>query len=239
MDRQGRWCKIYIFCYLDVNGFVALQQFTTAGNWSTKTWSQLGHCGVPDTLKGVFSAELLLTGSLSRFTAQSKYWSPYFLHAITRRTEAICSTDHFPPHTWLSHLHNKLIIQSCIFTMLSLQPTCSPTCCQNRHPPLPESVRHVSSPTHAVPLSSIHTPTLSACNNYLQLWEGALQIFIPALPLTAHSLHHRTCPKLEWNFALCISLSLYTCCPRWLPKGWEGGRRVLPSSLTWYLLEIE
>lgn len=108
-------------------------------------------------------------------------------------------------------------------TTLSLQPTCSPTCCQNRHPPpLPESVRHVSSPTHTVPLSSIHTLTLSAFNNYLQLWEGALQI--PILPLTAHLLHHRTCPEMGWNFTFCIPLLIYTCCPCWLPKdGKETG----------------
>lgn len=135
MDRQGRWQNIYIFYYPDVNGFVALQQFTIAGNWSTKPQRELGCCSVPESWKGEFNAALLLTGSPSRFTAQSKYWSQYFLHTMTRRTEEICSTDHLPPHTWLSHMHNELIIQSCIFTTPSLQPTCTPTCCQNRHPP--------------------------------------------------------------------------------------------------------
>lgn len=74
---------------------------------------------------------------------------------MTRHTGEVCSTDHLPLPSCLSHVHNKLIIQSCIFTTLSLQPTHSPTCCQNRHPsPLPESVRHVFLPpvqSHSVP----------------------------------------------------------------------------------------
>lgn len=136
MDRQGRWCKIYIFYYPDVNGFVALQQFSIAGNWSTTSQKKLGCRIVQESWEGGFSAEILLTGCPFRFIALSKYRSQYFIHTTTRRTEEICSTDHLSPPTWPSHVYNKLIIQSCMFTTLSLQPTCSPTCCQNRHPPI-------------------------------------------------------------------------------------------------------
>lgn len=150
MDRRERWHKIYIFCYPDVNGFAALQQPTIAENWSAKSKRELECCHVPESWKGRFN-----TGSPSRFTTPSKYWPQCFLCTMTRQTGEVCSTDHLPPPSCLSHVHDKLIIQSCIFTTLSLQPTNSPTCCQNRHPPpLPESVRHVS-----LPLLQSHSAT--------------------------------------------------------------------------------
>lgn len=80
MYKQGGWLKIFIFCYPGVNGFVALQQFTIAENWSTKAQRELGCCSVPESRKYRLSAELLHTGSPARVPTHSKYSSAFSPH---------------------------------------------------------------------------------------------------------------------------------------------------------------
>lgn len=118
MYRQGRWLKIFILCHPDVNGFVALQQFTIAENWSTKNQRELGCCDVPESRKHGFNAELPHTGSPARVLTYSKYWSAFSLHHVQKDRRHLFHWPLSSPHLTqprakqtnnsLMHIHHTL-----------------------------------------------------------------------------------------------------------------------------------